>query len=234
MTVRLRVTDPGRLSGTTTETITIGAPPTVSITVPTTPWAVGDTINFSATASVPASRLTWSLLLRHCSRTDASVCHTHAIQDYVGVASGSFVAPDHEYPSHLELSVTATDTAGLTTKQSATLMPRTADLTVASEPAGLEISLGSESLLTPFTRTVLARSANQVSTAAVAAVRGCGVDVRELERGVRERGGDRPAVGRRDRDRALHAPGADEPRRRGDRRHARGDGASRAAARSTR
>ena len=83
--------------------------------MPTTPWAVGDTINFSATASVPASRLTWSLLLRHCSRTDASVCHTHAIQDYVGVASGSFVAPDHEYPSHLELSVTATDTAGLTT-----------------------------------------------------------------------------------------------------------------------
>ena len=34
VTVRLRVTDPGGLSGTTTETITIGAPPTVSITVP--------------------------------------------------------------------------------------------------------------------------------------------------------------------------------------------------------
>ncbi|MDA0171931.1 PQQ-dependent sugar dehydrogenase [Solirubrobacter taibaiensis] len=163
VTVRLSVTDPGQLSGTTTETITVGAPPTVSINVPTTPWAVGDTINFSATSSVPASGLTWSLRLRHCSRIDASVCHTHAIQDYVGVASSSFVAPDHEYPSHLELSVTARDTAGVTTQQTATLMPRTSDLTIASEPAGLEISLGSETLLTPFTRTVLARSANQVS-----------------------------------------------------------------------
>ena len=53
VTVRLRVTDPGLLSGTTTETITIGAPPTVSITVPSTPWAVGDTINFSATSAFP-------------------------------------------------------------------------------------------------------------------------------------------------------------------------------------
>ena len=63
-----------------------------------------------------AARLTlrWGLDLRHCARTDATGCHTHHIQDYVGVAAGSFVAPDHEFPSHLELSLTATDAAGLT------------------------------------------------------------------------------------------------------------------------
>ena len=115
-TVRLQVTDTAGLIGTATQTITAGAPPAVSLTSPApgTTWAVGDTVDFAATANVPASGLTWSLSLRHCSRTDATVCHTHAIQDYVGVASGSFVAPDHEYPSHLLLSVTARDAAGLT------------------------------------------------------------------------------------------------------------------------
>ena len=44
--------------------------------------------------------------MRHCP----SNCHTHPIENYVGVASGSLVAPDHEYPSHLLLSLTATDT----------------------------------------------------------------------------------------------------------------------------
>ena len=52
---------------------------------------------------LPASALTWSLALRHCSRTDADRLPHAPIQDYAGVASGSFVAPDHEYPSHLQL-----------------------------------------------------------------------------------------------------------------------------------
>ena len=103
-------------------------------------------------------RLRWSLDMRHCSRTDATVCHTHHIQDFVGVASGSFVAPDHEYPSHLELSLIATDAAGLSATQTVRLNPRTADLTLASAPSGLQLSLASETLAAPFTRTVIARS----------------------------------------------------------------------------
>ncbi|MBE2320603.1 PQQ-dependent sugar dehydrogenase [Solirubrobacter sp. CPCC 204708] len=171
VTVRLRVTDPRGLTGTASQAITIGAPPTLTLDVPTTPWAVGDTVRFSGSArssagvTLPASSLTWSLRLRHCSRLDAASCHTHPVQDYAGVASGSFVAPDHEYPSHLELTVTAVDSSGLRTTETVTLMPKTADLTVTSEPAGLLASLGSETLLTPFTRTVLARSLNDVGAA---------------------------------------------------------------------
>ena len=52
VTVRLRVTDPGGLTGTTTDTITIGAPPTVSITVPTTP---GPSATRSTSPPPPAS-----------------------------------------------------------------------------------------------------------------------------------------------------------------------------------
>ena len=111
MTVRLRVSDPGGLQATTSTTITVGGPPTVTIAAPSAAvtWAVGDTISFagsartSAGAQLPAARLLWTLSLRHCSRDDAGVCHTHAIEDFAGVGAGSFVAPDHEYPSHLLL-----------------------------------------------------------------------------------------------------------------------------------
>ena len=48
-------------------------------------------------ATLPATRLSWSLILHHCATpTD---CHTHDVQDFHGVASGSFSAPDHEYPA---------------------------------------------------------------------------------------------------------------------------------------
>ncbi len=171
VTVRLRVTDTSGLQGTATQTITVGAPPTVTIGSPTsaTTWSVGDTIAFSGSARnslgalLPASALNWSLSLRHCSRTDASVCHTHNIQDYAGVASGSFVAPDHEFPSYLQLSLTAVDAAGLTATQTVRLDPKTANLTLASTPAGLLLSLGSDTLAAPFTRTVIARSVNSIS-----------------------------------------------------------------------
>jgi glucose/arabinose dehydrogenase len=165
VTVRLRVTDTAGLQGTATETITVGAPPTVAISAPTasTTWAVGDTIAFAATADVPASGLTWSLSLRHCSRTDASVCHTHQIQEYAGVASGSFVAPDHEYPSYLQLSVTARNAAGLTTTDMRRIDPRTADVTLASVPSGLTLSLGSDTEAAPYTRTVIAKSVNTIT-----------------------------------------------------------------------
>ena len=43
----------------------------------------------------------------HCPTVDT--CHVHPGETFDGVASGSFVAPDHEYPSYLRLSLTATD-----------------------------------------------------------------------------------------------------------------------------
>src|SRR3712207_8768640 len=55
----------------------------------------------SQDGTLPASALTWSLILHHCPST----CHTHPVQDLVGVAHGSLSAPDHEYPSYLELKL---------------------------------------------------------------------------------------------------------------------------------
>ena len=95
-TARLRVTDSQGASDTATVDITVGDPPTATIDtpLPTTTWKVGDEISFSGSASdpqegqLPASALSWSVVMHHCPVPES--CHQHPVQDYPGVASGSF------------------------------------------------------------------------------------------------------------------------------------------------
>ena len=170
MTVGLRVTDSGGLQGTTTVTVTAGAPPVATIATPAagTTWAVGDPLSFSGSArdwqdaALPAARLAWKLLLQHCG-AGGEDCHTHTVQTWSGVASGTFVAPDHEYPSYLELELTATDASGLTSTVRRRLDPKTVALTFETAPAGLQLSVGSFSGAAPFTRTVIQGSTQGLS-----------------------------------------------------------------------
>jgi PKD repeat protein len=167
-TATLRVTDPSGASGTASVAISAGnTAPDAVIDTPAagTTWKVGDVITFSGHATdaqqgtLPASALTWSLVLQHCPST----CHEHPLQTFTGTASGSFVAPDHEYPSHLELRLTATDAGGLTNTESVQLDPQTVDLTFGSSPSGLTLAVGSTSQATPFTRTAIVGSTLSVS-----------------------------------------------------------------------
>jgi glucose/arabinose dehydrogenase len=165
---KLRVNDPGGLSGTATVTVTVGnTPPTATITTPAagTTWKVGDVINFSGSATdvqdgtLPPSALTWDLILHHCP----SNCHTHTMQSFAGVASGSFTAPDHEYPSYLELRLTATDSGGLPHTVSRQLDPRTVVLTFQTTPGGLRLTVGPTTSTASFSRTVIVGSTNTIS-----------------------------------------------------------------------
>lgn len=142
-------------------------PPTPVIDAPasTRTWKVGDQISFSGHATdpeqgqLPASALTWTLLIQHCP----SNCHTHTVQSWPGIASGTFSAPDHEYPSHLDLELTAIDANGASATTTVSLDPMTAQLTVQSSPSGLQLAVNGTSSATPFTRTVIVGSANTVS-----------------------------------------------------------------------
>ena len=167
-TATLRVTDDHGATGTDALTVTVGdAPPTATIEAPTSTftWGVGDPVTFRGSATdardgtLAASRLSWSLLIHHCP----SSCHTHPVEDFPGVANGSFAAPDHEYPSHLELRLTATDSAGLTDVESRRIDPRTVDLRLTSVPTGLTLSLNTDAAATPFTRRVILRSKNTLA-----------------------------------------------------------------------
>jgi glucose/arabinose dehydrogenase len=170
-TARLRVTDPAGASDTKSVTITVGtaanSPPVPVIDTPTSGfrWQVGDLISFSGHATdpqdgtVPASRLSWSVVLNHCP----SNCHTHPVQSFAGVATGTFPAPDHEYPSSLSLVLTATDSAGASASTSLRLDPRTVNLTFATTPTGLQLNVGADTVTAPSTRTVIVGSSNSVS-----------------------------------------------------------------------
>jgi PKD repeat protein len=169
-TASLRVTDNLGASDTDSVTISVGnTAPTAVITAPPagTTWKVGDVINFSGSASdaqdgtLPASALSWQWIMHHCP----SNCHTHLIQTFNGVASGSFIAPDHEYPSYLELKLTATDSGGLTDTKTLRLDPKTVALTFQTDPVGLYLVVGSTRSKAPFTRTVIVGSSNSVSAA---------------------------------------------------------------------
>ena len=148
--------------------ISAGNPPTAFIDAPvaSTQWQVGQSITFSGHATdpnevLPPSAFLWEIILHHCP----SNCHTHPIQSFSGVTTGSFSAPDHDYPSQLEIKLTVTDGGGLTDTKSVLLDPQTVALNFVSTPSGLELVVGSSSAPTPFTRTVILGSANSVSAA---------------------------------------------------------------------
>ncbi len=167
-TASLRVTDSHGAASTAAVTISVGnTAPTATITSPApgTTWKVGDVIQFAGAATdeqdgpLTPSALTWTLILHHCP----SNCHTHPLQSFNGVAGGSFTTPDHEYPSHLELRLTATDSGGLTDTRSIQLDPQTVTLTLNASPGGLALVLNGSQVSTPFSRTVIQGSRNSIS-----------------------------------------------------------------------
>lgn len=97
--------------------------------------------------------------MRHCPST----CHTHTIQTFTGVSSGSFSAPDHEYPSSLEIKLTARDSSGTESVKSLIVNPKTVNLTFNSIPSGLRLGLNDTTFVTPATKTVIVNSQNSIT-----------------------------------------------------------------------
>ena len=158
-TVELRVTDRDGAAETVQTVITAGntpPQPTLLMPSPSKTWTVGEIVAFSGQAtdlqdgSLPASQFTWDLLLHHCFASDD--CHTHEVTSFEGVDSGSFEAPDHEFPSFLELRLTVEDLTATPLSAVASVMihPETVVMRVTSEPEGLDLTLSSETHATPF------------------------------------------------------------------------------------
>jgi len=167
-TASLRVADNNGATATDSLTISAGnTAPTPTIDIPNAgeTWEVGDVIKFSGSATdaeegnLAPSALSWELIMQHCP----SKCHSHPVQTFANAASGSFSAPDHEYPSHLELRLTATDSRGLSSTKTVRLDPKTVSLTFNTDPSGLSLTVGSETAVTPFTRSVIVGSTNTIS-----------------------------------------------------------------------
>ncbi|WP_254838672.1 Ig-like domain-containing protein [Natronomonas marina] len=131
--------------------ITIGEPPSVTIDSPAdgSLFQAGDTIEFNASGTDPqdgtlsSDAFTWDVVFDHDPPEGAA--HTHPVlSDYTG-ESGSFDVPasGHGYSTDTSytLTVTATDSDGLSASDSVTIEPDKVDITFATDPGGLELSV---------------------------------------------------------------------------------------------
>ena len=170
--ITLRVTSSNGSSDTEALTIdTTNDPPVPHIDAPTGSlhWSVGDEVPFSGSATdqedgnlAPAA-LDWSVVVLHCVE---STCHEHPLNTLTAwrpARSG----PDHEYPSHLELRLTATDSHGTSATTSIELQPATTTLGVASVPAGVPIAVGGVEAQAPTQTTLIHGGTTSVSAPAV-------------------------------------------------------------------
>ena len=153
--IAVRVADPHGGSSIARVTVYPGeTPPQPQILAPGEDfeWGVGDEIEFEGEASdaqdgeLPATSLDWSARLYHCP----DACHAHSLPASPAVASGSLVVPDHDYPTWVELTLTAKDSRGLSGAVTAKIKPRTVDLAIDSEPSGLSLGAGLIATATPF------------------------------------------------------------------------------------
>jgi glucose/arabinose dehydrogenase len=163
----LTVTDSKGLTDSATVPVLVGAnitSMTAKVTSPTgvarAKYRVGDKINFSGTAvddggaSIPASDFSWHLSIHHCYTP--TNCHTHDGGTIAGVQSGTFTAPDHEFPCYLtvELTVSVPGT-GQTITQSRRVDPTTVQLHFATLPTGVKLKLSADEFTgpAPFSKT---------------------------------------------------------------------------------
>jgi glucose/arabinose dehydrogenase/PKD repeat protein len=153
--VAVRVADPHGGSNIARVTVYPGeTPPQPEILTPEEDfeWGVGDEIEFEGEASdaqdgdLPATSLDWTARLFHCP----DLCHPHQLPASPGAASGDLTAPDHDYPTWIELTLTAKDSRDLSGATTLKIEPRTVDLAIDSEPTGLSLGAGLMAATTPF------------------------------------------------------------------------------------
>jgi hypothetical protein len=161
-----------------TTTVRVGdvTTPVPFIEVPTgaDPVAVGETVAFAGSATdpdgdpLPASALSWRVDLLHCPNT----CHPHTnVFSREDVAAGSFVVPDHGFPTALQINLTATVDG-----ESATVTRRVdyrgTPVHLASSPAGITLAAGEGSGVTPYSATFATGGDVTLSAPATAVVGG--------------------------------------------------------------
>jgi glucose/arabinose dehydrogenase len=172
-TAGLQVTDPAGNQSIDTVQINAsnGAPvPAIDAPTGTLHWSVGDQISVHGSATDPEDgvlapeKLNWSIVMLHCPPGPAG-CHQHFFGGFTGTDHGSFIAPDHDYPSSLIFELTATDSGNRSTTTSVTIDPKTAQVILNSNPQGAEMTLDLASQAAPLEQTVIYGSSHSVGAA---------------------------------------------------------------------
>jgi glucose/arabinose dehydrogenase len=187
--VYVRVKDASGESSTAVARIYAGdTPPQVKIATPaeSLTWEVGQPIAFAGSAkakegsgaAIPIAQLYWRTSLLHCPG-GVGACHAHPLQVFPAVSSGELTAPDHDYPSKIKISLTATDSRGLSATKTIELSPKTALLQIVSSPAGIPLTASNVSGPAPFPLTAIKGDNVTLAAPLTAAVGGVTYDFKE-------------------------------------------------------
>ena len=129
--------------------------PTATITLPAAGslWRGGAPLTFSGTASdpedgvLPPSAFTWEVVFHHAT-------HTHPfVVPYSGVTGDTITLPDTGETAAdvwYRVNLTVRDSAGLTHSTSVDVRPETVNLALATEPAGLQLTMDGQPVATPY------------------------------------------------------------------------------------
>jgi glucose/arabinose dehydrogenase len=159
-TVRLSVSDGVSSTLSTPITISVGNRPTATILAPAdgSTFRAGDVISFSGDGtdtedgSLPASAFTWNIDFLHEG-------HVHPGTPITGVKSGTFTIPTsgHDFSGNTRyrITLTVTDSNGLTDSKSVTIYPQKVNLAFGTVPTGLTLYLDGIAKTTPFTYDTL-------------------------------------------------------------------------------
>jgi glucose/arabinose dehydrogenase len=152
-------------------------PPFVEIKAPTSDvtWGLGEQIHYEAVATDPdgdsfgSHTLTphWDFMVQHCP----SACHLHPLTSS-DTASGTVTAESDGFPSKFRLEFTATDSRGLSTSQVVELLPRSIEVRIHSEPAGVALSLNGATSAEPLAVSVIAGESAVVAAPPTATLAG--------------------------------------------------------------
>ena len=154
-TVRLTVSDGTNSTISNPLTITAGSPPVPTILTPADglTFRGGDDISYSGTATdaedgtLPQSAYTWEIDMLHAG-------HVHPGLPTSGSSTGTFTIPvtGHDFSGNVryQISLTVTDSNGISTTTSVIIWPQKVNLTFDTAPEGLTIDVNGLPATTPF------------------------------------------------------------------------------------
>ena len=154
-TARLAVSDGVSTTQAAPLTVSVGSPPAATISSPTDGvlFRAGDVVSFSGDATdpedgtLPASAFAWNVDFLHDT-------HVHPGTPITGVKGGTFTVPTtgHDFSGNTRyrITLTVTDSSGLTATRSVTIFPDKVNLTFGTAPAGLTLYLDGIAKATPF------------------------------------------------------------------------------------
>ena len=144
----------------------------IAAPIPAATWAVGQAVAFSGSGpdpedgSEPASRFAWRVELVSPGGGARGADLLGPGQDFDGVTGGTFTVPTWNGANPLlQVTLTVTDSSGASDSATVRLSPRHSTVTVASSPAGLQVSIDDQTQVAPVSLTVVEGTTVTVATA---------------------------------------------------------------------